>query len=272
MKYRRRRARPMRFPKPCNREKPLRFRVAVVDRRVGFLPHYAVADNRTDAERFAREALEVGMLSVAVVWLGRRGEVTLLRTGPYVDPECRVGRFTRVRPPRWRNPAPPSLWEDRRATEEERRAYVAGPPVRVPDATEWFCAGEHRWAYRLDGDFAVREDMLHVARAIPRREVALAADWRAMSPDGVAFVAGWVAAPGRPLMPGTIFLPCLWPLLEYGTLRRAGPDPLDPVQVICGGEVVALVVPMSLPWHGPHVAIRNGRPVVLSGLRRARGA
>ena len=96
MKYRRR-ARPMRFPKPCNREKPLRFRVAAVDPRVGFLPCCAVADNRATAEHFAREVLEMGMLSVAVVWLGRREEVTLLRTGPRVDPSCRFGRFTRVR-------------------------------------------------------------------------------------------------------------------------------------------------------------------------------
>ena len=72
-------------------------RVAAVDPRVGFLPCCAVADNRATAEHFAREVLEMGMLSVAVVWLGRREEVTLLRTGPRVDPSCRFGRFTRVR-------------------------------------------------------------------------------------------------------------------------------------------------------------------------------
>lgn len=96
MKYRRR-ARPVRFPRPCTREKLRRFRVVVVAPGVGFLPHYAVADNRTTAERFAREALEAGMLAVAVVWRGRRGEAALLRTGPRVDPPCRSGRFTCVR-------------------------------------------------------------------------------------------------------------------------------------------------------------------------------
>lgn len=142
--------------------------------------------------------------------------------------------------------------------------FLPNPPELMGEPTDahWFHVGGHRWL--TDGLLAVREDS---ARPTIRSYYAYAADetgWVARFTDGVdGRISGYIEAPRHPLASATVFLPRTLPILEQGELRQAGLNALDPVLVVRNEEVIAVVMPARGPMDEEHVAIRDGRPVLV---------
>lgn len=141
--------------------------------------------------------------------------------------------------------------------------FLPDPPKLMGDPTDahWFRIGGHRWV--TDGWLAVREDSVRPTIKLGNAAADETGWVTHPANDDANLLSGYIAASRHPLASGSLFLPRTLPILEQGELCRAGPNALDPVLVIRGDEVIAVVMPACGSMDEEHVAIRDGRPVLV---------